>query len=253
MFTETKAPLNVKENGGGEENMPPHVGKFIAYYRVSTRKQGESGLGLDAQKEIVAAHLNGGRWKLIDEFTEIESGKKSDRHRPELRKALEKCKAENATLIIAKLDRLTRNVGFLSTLLEAGEPFIACDIPDFGNPAQNKFMLTMMANVAEYEANVISMRTKAALAAAKKRGVKLGTPDPMAGSRKGTEKIKKNADEFAVETYAIIKELKKYGCETLEEIAKGLKARGVKTRRGKVKWYPSSVKNIIKRATKGID
>lgn len=249
MFTESKSTDTIIGSGGNY--MAVHSGKFIAYYRVSTQKQGQSGLGLDAQKQIVQDHLNGGDWELIDEFTEIESGKRSDRKRPQLRKALDACNKEGATLVIAKLDRLTRNVAFLSYLLEAKTDFVACDIPDFGNPAQNKFMLNMMANVAEYEANLISQRTKVGLEQAKKRGTRLGTPSPKAGSSAGIKKIQEGADEYATETYKVIQELQNYGCDTLQKICQGLEARGVKTARNKVKWYPSSVKGIIERATGG--
>ena len=228
----------------------PHSGKYIAYYRVSTSKQGRSGLGLEAQKEIVQRHLNGGDWSIIAEFTEVESGKKSDRRRPELKKALDLCEAEGAILVVAKLDRLTRNVPFLSTLLERQARFIACDIPDMGNPAQNRFILQMMANIAEFEAEQTSARTKVALAAAKKRGVVLGSPNPQAGAKKGGRSSAKIADEHAAEVNKVIEELQRYGCDTLQKIAKGLEARGVKTSRGGAKWYPSSVKNMLARKVK---
>ena len=99
--------------------MSAHYGKFVAYFRVSTDRQGKSGLGLDAQREAVMNYLNGGRWSLVDEFTEIESGKSADR--PELRRALAACKKQRARLVIAKLDRLSRNLAFIATLMESGE------------------------------------------------------------------------------------------------------------------------------------
>lgn len=228
----------------------PHSGKYVAYYRVSTQKQGASGLGLEAQREIVERHLNGGKWKIIAEFTEMESGKRSDRKRPELQKALELCEAEGAILVVAKLDRLTRNVPFLSRLLESPAKFIACDIPDFGNPAQNKFMLQMMTNVAEYEAELISQRTKAALQASKARGTVLGSPSPEKGSVIGAARVVANADDHAAEVMKVIEELQEFGCTTLQKIANGLEARGVKTARGGTRWYPSSVRNVIKRSAK---
>ncbi len=228
----------------------PHAGKYVAYYRVSTQKQGASGLGLEAQREIVERHLNGGKWEIIAEFTEMESGKRSDRKRPELRKALDLCEEQGAILIVAKLDRLTRNVPFLSTLLESPAKFIACDIPDFGNPAQNKFMLQMMTNVAEYEAELISQRTKAALEASKARGTVLGSPSPEKGSVIGAARVKANADDHAAEVMKVIEELQKYGCNTLQKIADGLEARGMKTARGGTRWYPSSVKNVMERSKK---
>jgi hypothetical protein len=107
--------------------MSPHYGKFVAYFRVSTDRQGKSGLGLDAQREAVMNYLNGGRWSLVDEFTEVESGKRSDR--PELEKALAACKKLKAKLVIAKLDRLSRNLAFIAALMESGVEFVAVDIP----------------------------------------------------------------------------------------------------------------------------
>src|SRR6516162_2201556 len=142
-------------------------GKFVAYYRVSTAKQGVSGLGLEAQRTAVLDYLNGGRWKLVGEFKEVESGK--DSGRPALAKALAACRVHNATLIIAKLDRLARNVAFISNLMEAGVEFVAVDFPQ-----ANRLTVHILAAVAEHEAAMISARTKAALAAARARGVKLG-------------------------------------------------------------------------------
>ena len=142
--------------------------KFIAYYRVSTAKQGASGLGLEAQRALVDRHLASVEGaELVYEFTEIESGRKAKR--PQLDAALWQCKRHNATLIIAKLDRLARNVHFISGLMESGVEFVACD-----NPQANRLVLHILAAVAEDEARAISQRTKAALAAAKARGVKLG-------------------------------------------------------------------------------
>src|ERR1039458_2079747 len=143
------------------------TGKFISYLRVSTQQQGKSGLGLEAQREAVAVYLNGGRWKLAEEVVEVESGKRSDR--PELARALSLCRIHRATLLVAKLDRLARNVAFISALMESGVDFEAVDLPQ-----ANKLTVHIMAAMAEYEAGAISVRTKAALAAAKARGTKLG-------------------------------------------------------------------------------
>ena len=142
-------------------------GKHVAYYRVSTARQGRSGLGLAAQKHAVAEFLNGGDWKIVGEFVEVESGKKSDR--PELAKALALCRLHGARLVIAKLDRLSRNAHFLLGLKESGVEFVAADMPN-----ANQLTVGIMAVVAEDEAKRISERTKAALAAAKKRGTRLG-------------------------------------------------------------------------------
>lgn len=143
-----------------------HAGRFIAYYRVSTARQGRSGLGLDAQREAVRAHVAGAA-QLLAEFTEIESGRRNDR--PELAQALAACRLHRATLVIAKLDRLARNVAFISALLDSGVEFVATDMP-----AANRLTIHILAAVAENEAQMISDRTKAALGAAKYRGARLG-------------------------------------------------------------------------------
>jgi len=143
-------------------------GKFIAYYRVSTERQGQSGLGLEAQQAAVEDYLDGGSWELIESYTEIESGKRNDR--PELARAMAACKKHKATLVIAKLDRLARNVAFVAGLMESGVDFVAAD-----NPHANKLMVHLLAAFAEHERDQISARTKAALGAAKARGVQLGT------------------------------------------------------------------------------
>src|SRR3712207_6842151 len=142
-------------------------GKFVAYYRVSTAKQGKSGLGLEAQQEAVRSYLNGGAWQLVDEVVEVESGKRNDR--PKLAEALRLCRLHSATLIIAKLDRLARNVAFISNLMESGVEFTAVDFPQ-----ANRLTVHILAAVAEHEREMISRRTKDALAAAKARGKKLG-------------------------------------------------------------------------------
>ena len=142
-------------------------GKVVAYYRVSTKRQGVSGLGLAAQKEAVRGYLNGGAWSLVDEVVEVESGKRGGR--PRLAEALALCRLHRATLVIAKLDRLARNVAFVSALMESDVEFTAVDFPQ-----ANRLTIHILAAVAEHEAAMISARTKAALAAAKARGVKLG-------------------------------------------------------------------------------
>src|SRR5271167_2308808 len=142
-------------------------GKFISYLRVSTARQGISGLGLEAQRDAVASYLNGGRWTLVQEVVEVESGKRNDR--PAIAEALRLCRLHRATLIIAKLDRLARNVHFISSLMESGVEFVAVDFPQ-----ANRLTVHILAAVAEHEATMISSRTKAALGAAKARGVRLG-------------------------------------------------------------------------------
>ena len=138
-------------------------GKFVAYYRVSTERQGQSGLGLEVQENAVLEYLNGGGWKLVGRFVEVESGKRNDR--PELAKALAACRRLGATLVIAKLDRLARNVAFVANLMESGVEFVAYDFPQ-----ANRLTIHILAAVAEHEREMISQRTKAALAAAKARG-----------------------------------------------------------------------------------
>lgn len=148
-------------------------GKFIAYYRVSTERQGRSGLGLEAQRAAVANYLNGGDWRIVAEFTEVESGRRSDR--PELDKALAAARLHRCPLVVSKVDRLTRSVAFLSQLLEAGVDVRFADLPQIEG-ATGRFLLQQMVAVAELEAGMISTRTKAALAAAKARGKALGGP-----------------------------------------------------------------------------
>ncbi len=147
------------------------TGKFIAYYRVSTAAQGQSGLGLEAQQTAVTTYLNGGAWELVGEFREVETGKGSNAlaKRPQLRAALDACRRHGVTLIIAKLDRLARNVHFVSGLMESKVRFVACDMPE-----ANELTIHIMAAFAEHEAKRISQRTKDALAVAKARGVELG-------------------------------------------------------------------------------
>jgi DNA invertase Pin-like site-specific DNA recombinase len=159
--------------------MPAHQGKFVAYFRVSTDRQGKSGLGLEAQRKSVLDYLNGGRWELTAEFTEVESGKRSDR--PELHKALAACKKHKAKLVIAKLDRLSRNLAFIATLMDSGVEFVAVD-----NPHANKLTIHILAAVAQHEREIISARTSAALQAAKARGKRLGNPHRIRGYQAGT-------------------------------------------------------------------
>ena len=144
--------------------------RYVAYLRVSTQRQGVSGLGLQAQQEIIRKHLNGN--SPIAEFVEVESGRKSDR--PKLHEALELCKKEKATLIVAKMDRLSRNVTFTSQLLDSGTEIVFCDFP-----RANRLVLTIIAAISEYEAGLIRQRTKAALQVKKENGCRLGKPDNL--------------------------------------------------------------------------
>ena len=170
--------------------------KFVAYYRVSTQKQGLSGLGLEAQKIAVSAYLKETEWQLIDEYTEIETGKGANAldKRPQLRAALDNARKQGATLIIAKLDRLARNVHFVSGLLETGVEFVAADMPQ-----ANKVMIQMYSVMAEWERDQISARTKAALHAARASGVRLGVA--------GTKNLQRNLAERKEASYEFARRL----------------------------------------------
>lgn len=181
--------------------------RFIAYYRVSTSKQGQSGLGLEAQQEAVKRFLDGDNWELIEEFKEVETGKGADAlaKRPQLSKALQACKRHEAVLIIAKLDRLARNVHFISGLLETGVEFVAADMPQ-----ANKVMIQMYSVMAEWERDQVSSRTKAALAIAKARGVKLGVAG-KANLSWNIEERKSRADTLAKKLLPVIDGFKRAG------------------------------------------
>ena len=234
-FSEMRA---IGESTAGKK----HFGAFVSYLRVSTRGQGQSGLGLDAQREAVADYLNGGRWSLIDEYVEVESGANDER--PELAKALALCRVHNATLVIAKLDRLSRDAHFLLGLQKAGVKFVAADMPE-----ANEMIVGIMAVVAQAERKMISARTKAALQAAKERGVKLGGDrgNIRAVSAKGRlaalEKRRKAARQRAEDLAPIIAELRAHGVTSLGGIAASLNARGVPAARGG-KWTAVQVQRL---------
>jgi DNA invertase Pin-like site-specific DNA recombinase len=221
--------------------MPKHSGKWISYLRVSTDRQGASGLGLEAQRAAVLAYLNGGRWTLAAEFVEIESGKRTDR--PKLAAALAACKKQKAKLVIAKLDRLARNVHFISGLMESGVEFVACDMPH-----ANKLTIHILAAVAEHEREAISARTKAALQAAKARGQKLGGPKLSTARALGSAANKDAADRFAANVVPVIRQIKATGVTSLRAVAAALTARGVPTARGG-DWNAAQVANVLRRAT----
>jgi DNA invertase Pin-like site-specific DNA recombinase len=226
-----------------------HSGKFVAYYRVSTAKQGQSGLGLDAQKKAVTDYLNGGRWRIVAEVVEVESGKRSDR--PKLAEALKACRVHGAKLIIAKLDRLARNVAFVSNLMESGVDFTAVDFPQ-----ANRLTVHILAAVAEHEAKMISERTKGALAAAKARGKKLGGVRPghkpldAEARARGLETRQRRAGDRASDLAPIITELQASGVTSLRGIAAALDARGIPTARGSG-WKPTTVLRLLERLQGG--
>lgn len=219
-------------------------GKFVSYLRVSTDKQGRSGLGLEAQRETVSRYLNGGDWELLEEFVEVESGKKADR--PQLTKALQLAKVTGATLIIAKLDRLSRDAYFLLGLQKAGVRFVAADMPE-----ANETMVGFMAIMAQHEREMISKRTKEALAAAKRRGVKLGNPKGAAhlkghGNQEAVTAIKQKAKARAEDLAPILADLSEQGITSTRAIAAALNKRAVLTPQGK-QWHPTSVARLLKR------
>jgi DNA invertase Pin-like site-specific DNA recombinase len=231
-------------------------GRCISYLRVSSQKQGDSGLGLEAQRHAVAGYLNGGKWDLAKEFVEVESGKKTDR--PALDKALRACRLQNATLIVGKLDRLARNTRFLLRLVEESgtRGVVFCDLPHIPEGATGKFMVTQMAAVAEFEGAAISQRTKAALAAAKARGTALGGRRVSAkawasiaaeGRKAGTAVRSQKADAWAQDVFPVIEDIQQVGSTTLQAIAEGLNERGIVTRRGG-EWTPMQVSRVMQKA-----
>lgn len=220
--------------------------KVIAYYRVSTEGQGRSGLGLDAQREAVASLCSSRGWTIAAEYTEVESGKRNDR--PQLQAAMHRAKVTGGTLVVAKLDRLSRSVAFLSALQDSGGRFLAADMPE-----ANELTVHIMAAVAEAERKAIGKRTREALAAAKARGTKLGNPNGAAALRRAAkgnaaalEAVKEGAAERAADLAPIVADIKAGGAQSLPAIAKELNERGIVTPRGG-KWYPSSVKNLLAR------
>jgi len=211
---------------------------YVTYLRVSTQKQGQSGLGLEAQRAAVDAFTRQQGGKIIAEHIEVESGKRSDR--PELAKAVAAAKKAKATLLIAKLDRLSRNLHFITGMMEAGIDFMAVD-----QPFANRLTLHILAAVAEDEARRISERTKAALGAAKRRGVKLGSPVASRTVAAARAVRSRYARQAAAPTRLVIADIQAAGVSTLAGIAKALKARGIKTPRGKTEWHARQVLRLI--------
>jgi DNA invertase Pin-like site-specific DNA recombinase len=218
-------------------------GKFVSYLRVSTARQGASGLGLEAQRAAVAGFLNGGEWTLVQEVLEVESGKRNDR--PALADALRLCRKHKATLVIAKLDRLARNVAFISNLMESGVEFVAVDMPQ-----ANRFVVHILAAVAEQDAEAISKRTKAALAAAKARGTQLGGRRVSAerwaeiGAAAGRVRSDTADKRAATLVLPVIRELQAAGATSLRQIAAGLNERNISTPRGG-EWSAVQVQRVL--------
>lgn len=223
------------------------VAKFVSYLRVSTAKQGRSGLGLDAQREAVNNYLSGlTGTKLIAEYVEVESGKADGR--PKLAAALHMAKVTGAKLIIAKLDRLSRNVAFIATLQDSRVSFVCADMPE-----ATELTIHILAAVAQHERKMISTRTKAALQAAKRKGKELGNPNGARALRKAgkgngaaVKRIKSDAESRAAELAPIIGDIRASGVTSLQGIARELNARGMQTARGG-QWHASTVRLLLAR------
>lgn len=222
------------------------VQRLVAYERVSTARQGASGLGLEAQRKVIEDFAVSRGAEVLARFTEVESGRKADR--PELAKALHLAKVTGATLVIAKLDRLSRNAAFLLTLRDSGVRFLAVDMPE-----ANDLTVGIMALVAQAEREAISRRTKEALAVAKARGVRLGNPNGAAALRRAGEAgvalraaVSANAEAFARDLAPVVQEIQSQGHVALRAIAAELTARGIRTRRGG-NWQVSNVRDLLGR------
>ncbi len=217
--------------------------RFVTYYRVSTDRQGRSGLGLEAQRRAVVDFISGDVGEVVTEFTEVESGRRADR--PELGRAMTACRVHRATLLVAKLDRLARNAHFLLGLKETGIDFLCCDMP-----AANRLTVGIMAMVAEEEGRMISRRTKAALESAKARGVRLGSPANLtpAGRRKGTQRAAEarveDSRRYATLLTPTLDEIRAGGAISLRDMAAALNERGIPARRGGM-WGPTQVMRVL--------
>lgn len=214
---------------------------FIAYYRVSTQRQGQSGLGLESQQSVVADYINRQEGVLLHQYTEVESGKNNNR--PELAKALQHCQLTNSTLIVSKLDRLSRDLHFLSSVMQSNIKFICCDQPNSG-----PLVLQVLAAVAEEERRAISTRTKLALTEAKKRGVELGNPNfnevRNTCTSNAHSQFMTNTKKYREAILPVIENVKAAGTTTLKGIAEELNRLGFKSRTGK-QFYPSTVRGLI--------
>ena len=224
--------------------------RLVAYERVSTARQGRSGLGLEAQRAAIESFARQRGAEVLGRFTEVESGRRTDR--PELARALEQARLTGGTLVIAKLDRLSRNAAFLLTLRDSGVRFLACDMPE-----ANSLTVGIMALVAESEREAISRRTREARAAAKARGVRLGNPNGAAALRRAGDEgralrrtVIRNADAFAESLAPTIAVIRADGHHSLRAIAAELTAQGIRTRQGGA-WGVSNVKGVLGRLEVG--
>lgn len=219
---------------------------IVAYLRVSTASQGRSGLGLDGQRAAIERFAVENGFQLVAEFVEIETGKGSDAldRRPQLAAALKRAKAEKCPVVVAKLDRLSRDVAFVAGLMAQRVPFVVAEL----GPDVDPFVLHLYAALAEKERAMISKRTAEALAAAKTRGVKLGNPRLADAQKRAVASRRQAADQSASNVLPIVEEIRRAGAKTLREIAAALQARGVKTPRGGSGWTAMAVKRVLDRA-----
>ncbi len=211
--------------------------KFVSYYRVSTERQGIQGHGIEAQRQAVKRYLGSLECELLGTFEEVESG--ANNHRPQLAAAIKLAKSRKAVLIIAKLDRLSRNAAFLLQLQDSGVDFIACDMPN-----ADRLSIGIIALLAQRERELISERTKAGLAVAKSRGARLGNPKPADSLIKASQAIQEKKGLFVIQIRKIIEEIQSTGVRSLSKIAECLNKRGEKTRRGGI-WTATAVKRVI--------
>jgi len=221
-------------------------GRFVIYLRVSTAEQGKSGLGLAAQRKTVENYLNGNGYEIVGEFTEIESGGKNNR--PELQKAITACKLKKARLIVSKLDRLSRDLHFISELQESKVSFVVAEMPD-----ATELTIHIYAALAQHERKVIGQRTKDALAALKAKGKRLGNPCLQRGERvpgsgitpQANKARTSKANDYAADMATVIAEAKALGHSSLRKIATFLNESGYKTSKGG-DWHPTSISRVIK-------
>lgn len=223
--------------------------QFIAYYRVSTQRQGRSGLGIEAQKSTVARFAETEGLTQLGEFTEVETGKGSDAldRRPQLAAALAAARSAKCPVVVAKLDRLSRDVAFIAGLMAQRVPFIVAELGIDADP----FMLHLYAALAEKERRLISERTRSALAAKKAQGKQLGNRTNIsAAGVLGRASAKQSADQFAGSVQPLVASLQEHGVTTLAGIAEALNGRGVRTARGG-RWHVSTVRNLLRRTNPG--
>ena len=226
--------------------MAIHIGNFVVYYRLNKNET-----DIADQQKAVQEFLNGGNWKIIDEFVETEKGTRADRHRPALVESVESCRRNSAILVIAKMGNLLRNIPFSAKLLEGNVEFVACDVSDFDAPGANRQFLKQMLSYTIAERERHQKATQEGINRAREKGVQLGAKNPAANAGMGGEATQKAAEEFAKKVSPIIDELQGQGAGTLQQLADGLKAKGVLTFRGNTNWSVSSVRNLIQKKKKG--